>query len=240
MCVDTDQILQLFCFVLDSSCGCLSTKSTLKLLHLSSTRLAATMIRLAATTSLHQAVSHDDQGATGTTAVASPVAMSSGGIPGGSIVEAKSSPAAMSSMPAACSWAATSTSRCPCWTIFWAAWTMDERACWWLLRGMPLAAAFAYAVRLIRSTLLAAAFDTQMLLLVPGCSLLPVAAAVAAVLAADAICARCMACSCLASSAALAAVTCEGDRERLAREAAIMMIQADTVSENMERNTIGE
>ena len=104
---------------------------------------------------------------------------------------------------------------------------MDERACWWLLRGMPLAAAFAYAVRLIRSTLLAAAFDNQLLLLVPGCSLLPVAAAVAAVLAADAICARCMACSCLASSAALAAVTCEGDRERLAPE-------------NMGRNTIGE
>ena len=118
---------------------------------------------------------------------------------------------------------------------------MDERACWWLLL-LPVAAAFAYAVRLIRSTLLAAAFDTQMLLLVPGCSLLPVAAAVAAVLAADAICARCMACSsCLASSSAgLAAVTCEGDRERFAREAAIMMIQADTVSENMERNTIGE
>ena len=55
LCTSTwpDTSIVLFCFALDS-CGSLSTKSTLKLLHLSSTRLAATMIRaVAAVASCH-------------------------------------------------------------------------------------------------------------------------------------------------------------------------------------------
>jgi hypothetical protein len=141
-----------------------------------------------------------------------------GGISGAGIVAAKASPAAMRDLPAACSWAATSSIFCPCLTMFWALWTMDARASRWLML-LPTALAFAAAARRCRSMDFRAALDQWS-------SLLPVAAAAAAALAVAAICARCMASRtscCLAFSAALAAVLasckrwlgCEGDRERL-------------------------